>query len=308
MTRLSACRSCGGPLAPWLDRVADPQTGELFHLTRCGRCGLGHTEPQPADMAPYYGAAYHGGRHGVTAAWCARRRIRWVTAACGGDGAGRRLLDVGCGDGTFLLEAGQRGWRTVGTELNPAAAREAGLDVRGSVDAADDGIPYDCITLWHSLEHMTDPRRLLARLAAMLGPGGVLVVAVPDAGGLQCGLFGRHWLHLDVPRHLYHFSRASLGRLLAADGCAVVRTMHHEFEYDLMGWLQSALNALLPVPNILFAALTGRRRPGEHGALTLISLLLAVLLAPAATLLVIGETLLGRGGTLVMVAQKTPRT
>lgn len=306
MTPVSACRACGGPLAPWLDGAADPQTGEIFGIDRCRACGLGHTTPQPADMAPYYGPSYHGGRHGVTAMWCARRRMRWVTAACG-NGGGRRLLDVGCGDGTFLLQAGRHGWQTVGTELNPATARRAGLDVRSCVDAADDGILYDCITLWHSLEHMVDPCGLLERLTRMLGPGGVLVAAVPDAGGLQCRLFGRHWLHLDVPRHLYHFDRESLGRLLTNRDCAVIRTMHQEFEYDLMGWIQSGLNAILPVPNLLFSTLTGRRKRGEHDALTLISILLGCLFAPAAVLLVIAGTLLGQGGTLVMVTKKAPR-
>ena len=144
----------------------------------------GHTYPQPEDLGRYYGSAYHGGRHGFTARYCARRRERFVRQSAGAP-AGRRLLDVGCGDGTFLLGARTQGWDVAGTELNPAIARDAGLRVWSQLEEAAERAPYACITLWHSLEHMRAPRETIEQAARMLEPGGTLVVAVPNAGGLQ---------------------------------------------------------------------------------------------------------------------------
>ena len=77
---------------------------------------------------------------------------------------------------------------------------------------------YDCVTMWHVLEHVHSPSRALAAAAAALRPGGVLKVAVPNAEGFEATLFGRRWGALDVPRHLYHFSARTLARYLREAG------------------------------------------------------------------------------------------
>ena len=299
--RPERCAGCGGALRPRFPRVVDPQTGELFAIDECQACGLGHTTPQPENLEPYYGRTYHGGRHGVTAAYCNARRLRLVRQAAG-TGEGRRLLDVGCGDGSFLLAAGARGWRVSGTEMNPRLAREAGLEVRESIDEALPLGPFDCITSWHSLEHLRDPLASLRSLAGVLAPGGALVVAVPDADGVQARLFGPSWFHLDVPRHLYHFGRGSLERMLGRAGLRVEHTWHQELEYDLMGFAQSALNALLPHPNVFFDRLTGKPTRGgsvEVAANMALGSAFSAMAVPATAL----STLLGRGGTLIVCAR-----
>ena len=106
---------------------------------------------------------------------------------------------------------------------------------------------------------MLDPRATLREARALLAPDGVIIIAVPDAGGLQARIFGSKWLHLDVPRHLYHFNRSSLGNLLQREGFSTIREWHQEFEYDLLGWSQSALNYGPTAPNLFFDLLTGRK-------------------------------------------------
>ena len=297
-----ACNACGGLLGQKLAQVQDTHTRERFSILACEQCGLGHTSPVPADLGPYYGRAYHGGRHGVTAAYCAWRRVRMVQRARAAS-APRTLLDVGCGDGTFLLAARRRGWTVTGTEKYPELARSAGLEVRERVEEAADRGPFGCVTLWHCLEHMTDPRATLERVRGMLSPDGALVIAVPDFGGLQAGLFSRAWIHLDVPRHLFHFSARSLGELLRRCGFSVARTWHQELEYDLMGWAWSGLNALGPTwSNAFFAALTGKR--SESGvAVTAGSLALGSMFLGLSFPAVAAGTLSGRGGTLVVAAR-----
>jgi SAM-dependent methyltransferase len=251
------CNACGGKLTDHFPRVVDPQTDDVFEIVTCERCGLGHTLPQPDDLGPYYGGAYHGRRHGFTERYCVRRRTRFVAAATG-PGEGRRLLDVGCGDGTFLLEARRDGWDVAGTEMNTAIARAAGLRVWSDLEGAREHAPYACITSWHSLEHMRSPRDTVAAAARLLEPGGVLLLAVPNAEGLQARAFGPHWLHLDVPRHLFHFGPRSLAALVGSAGLSVMWSRHMEVEYDLFGWAQSALNWAFAEPNMFFYQLTGK--------------------------------------------------
>jgi len=192
----------------------------------------------------------------------------------------------------------------VGTELNPEPARLAGLEVWESVEQLDPNHPFDCVTMWHTLEHMRDLPSMMASIGKVLKPGGKLVVAVPDFGGWQAKLFKGKWLHVDVPRHLYHFDAGALRQCLSRGGFSVERDWHQEFEYDLLGWSQSALNYLMPYPNVFFEALSGK--PAKHGALVtaagyLLGSLLTLLLLPAQY----AGTFFKRGGTLICVAGRS---
>jgi SAM-dependent methyltransferase len=289
-------------LEPRYPRVIDPLTGESFAIHACTRCGLGHTLPQPAELGPYYRPAYYGNRHGLTLRRCLDRRLGFLAAALP-KGAGKRLLDVGCGDGSFLLAASRAGWQVAGTELSPETARGKGLQVREDIARFTEEGAFDCITMWHTLEHMRDPQSVLRHAHRLLKTDGKLLVAVPDAGGWQARIFGWNWLHLDVPRHLYHFSKDSLDYGLRAAGFCVRRRWHQEFEYDLLGWSQSTLNCLLPCPNVFFDALTGKK--GGAGKLVsaaglLLGTFFTALLLPLVPLAAAAK----RGGTIIVLAEK----
>jgi len=297
---MPACQVCGGELRSHLPVVRDSLSGDKFSIWKCRRCGLGYTIPMPSDMSKYY-RDYHGGRRGFADRYCTRRRIRMLHKLVGHSST-KRLLDIGCGEGTFLLAAKAKGWSVVGTETNPAAARGAGLEVHQQLADARSLPPFDCITLWHSLEHMQDPRAILRAARDMLSPSGVLIVAVPDAGGLQASLFGAHWFHLDIPRHVCHFTRDSLANLLRLEKFIPIREWHQEFEYDLFGWTQSALNWGPEPPNVFFDLLRGREPLVSRSRLAATWLAGCLLTALAVFLVPLG-TLARRGGTLIMAVR-----
>jgi len=152
---------------------------------------------------------------------------------------GRRLLDIGTGDGRFLATASRRGFATDATELSDTGIQYAatrGFKVRkGQVTEIDFGEnKYDVITIWHVMEHVPNPREVLMSCRKLLAPHGLLVVAVPNE---DCLLY-RHALRKllrcspkrnplgDIPYggevHLTHFQPRTLKRFIAAGGFEVV--------------------------------------------------------------------------------------
>jgi SAM-dependent methyltransferase len=149
----------------------------------------------------------------------------------GGDGEAGRLLDVGCGFGSFVGLMRGRGWDAEGVDPSPAAvaaAREAGLPVRlGTLEDLDapDGA-YDAVTLFYVLEHLPEPMKALKKINGLLKPGGTLLLRVPHTTPIVRLLspFGAGAALYDPPFHLYDFSPRVLARMLAEAGFAGVRT------------------------------------------------------------------------------------
>ena len=139
------------------------------------------------------------------------------------------LLDVGCWVGFLLAEARDRGWRTLGVEPSEFAstfARERlGLDVvrGGLLDADLPDREFDAVVMGDLIEHLVDPAAGLDRVARLLRPGGVLYMAVPNAGSRLARAMGPRWWSV-IPTHVQYFTRPSLLTLLRRRGFAPLWT------------------------------------------------------------------------------------
>jgi SAM-dependent methyltransferase len=156
----------------------------------------------------------------------ADRLVRFVPAPTGPEA---RLLDVGCGSGTYLKLMRDLGWQVRGVELDEGAvetARKARLDVRqGTMDDLDpelDGT-FDAITVGHVIEHTHDPIAALSAARSVLKPGGILWIGTPNLGSLGASVFRARWRALEPPRHLVIFTGAALTVALHRAGFTDVR-------------------------------------------------------------------------------------
>lgn len=142
---------------------------------------------------------------------------------------GQRLLDIGCGNGDFLVNARDAGWDVAGVDPDPkavAAAKRRGLDVSmGSVElyASTSGC-FDAITLSHVLEHLHEPVPFIQAVHRLLKPDGVIFIDTPNIESRGARRWGRNWRGLETPRHLVLFSREGLLGMLQAGGFANIET------------------------------------------------------------------------------------
>ncbi len=255
-----ACPVCGDvrrqptglePRSPYLG-------GRQYHVVRCARCGLLLTDPWPTaellrqvyDSGDYYSTVeasttdssnrplierargiirslvvrHHfalggAGYRGRLASFVARRRFGWGPPGM----SPGRLLDVGCGDGAFLLDARHAGWDVVGIETSRIAVENAariGLQVySGSLEGHPFGpAEFDVVRLWSVLEHVPDAGLALHEITKLLRPGGWVILQVPNADGFTARMTGSRWPGWDVPAHLVHFTRKTFERAVRTAG------------------------------------------------------------------------------------------
>lgn len=169
-------------------------------------------------MSCHYGADYHkaistAGELSHINKW---RREKILTLRKGGV-----LLDVGCSSGGVLRALGNSDWELYGIETSMEEARKAEMNsgakvfVGDMLDAPFSPLSFDVITLFHVLEHFDRPKDIVRKLWEWLKPGGIVYLQVPNIMALEACIFRSYWYGLELPRHLYHFSPASLKRLFS---------------------------------------------------------------------------------------------
>lgn len=152
------------------------------------------------------------------------------------------LLDVGAGTGAFAATMKKSGWNVTALEPDATAREHAQKDFGITLSPLENlfNLPsasFQVITLWHVLEHVHQLHQYLDTFHRLLADGGTLIIAVPNYTSYDAKNYGTYWAAYDVPRHLYHFSPASMQTLLS----------NHNFTLDdtLPMWFDSFYVSLL---------------------------------------------------------------
>jgi len=128
---------------------------------------------------------------------------------------GARLLEIGCGNGGFLVAMRELGWQVQGIEPDAKAAevaRRYDLPVDDGVLCADTypEATFDAISLHHVIEHLHNPIEILDICFRLLRPTGTISIITPNLSSFGSKIYGRHWYPLQPPSHLILFNTRSL--------------------------------------------------------------------------------------------------
>ena len=147
----------------------------------------------------------------------------------------KNLLDVGCGTGDFLRVAKQNHWSVSGIEPNKQARQIANNKTDNSVFEIEHLLKFqaesfDVISLWHVLEHLPNLEEHIQVFKKLLKPNGTLIIAVPNYKSYDAEYYQEFWAAYDVPRHLWHFNKDSISKLVSKVSMEVVKTKPMYFD------------------------------------------------------------------------------
>jgi len=249
LTIIQICRLCGSSSMELIyDTAQDYITGEKFEVWQCKNCGIAFTLPAPRDLSAYYPEKYRRYNPFILniLKFLYRQRVKKWASRFKNPGI---AFELGCGDGLMLDTLRSLGWTVIGNERTTQSAyfarHKLGLPVFvGSLDALKPAPLFDLVFLFQVLEHLDDPAGTLKQLGQFIKPNGKLIISVPNFSGWQSRFSQESWFHLDIPRHLFHFSLASLQFQLRESGLEIEKTNYVSLEHDPFGWTQSLLNRI----------------------------------------------------------------
>jgi ubiquinone/menaquinone biosynthesis C-methylase UbiE len=192
-----------------------------FSIFKCSACGFLFTQdyPEETEIAQYYESDNYISHSDISEGFSNKlyRVARGIMLRKKKNLIGKitrlkkgTILDIGSGTGYFAATMKRAGWMARGIEINEKARNFSASNFELEVDSPDritsyESNSFDCVTLWHALEHFHDPFRYISEIYRLLKPGAVCVVALPNCNSYDANHYKRFWAAWDVPRHLWHF-------------------------------------------------------------------------------------------------------
>lgn len=297
-------------------RCTDYLTKHIFTLLKCHACGCYITQGLSQHPGTdYYNTAYYNSEAGKFSPLIEKifrfnhqKNAKFVY----NNFHPKRVLEIGCGRAYILRELKQLGVQVYCLESAGAAEWILKNQQINVVSLAEENIwPFEpeffqLLVFWHVFEHLQDPIAALEQASQVLDKAGILCISVPNIASYQARLGLATWFHLDVPRHLFHFSKKGLIELLEKHDYEIIKVTSGDAIQNLFGWFQSIANLFIPkATNSLYRFLQGGT-PWRTVAKfpLLIQIVTAIIWIPLGLLGYIFEEITGHSGTITVFAKK----
>jgi len=145
------------------------------------------------------------------------------------------LLDIGTNIGMFVDEANKGGYKAMGIEPSRnlvIQAKQLAIPVISStIEKFQPDTAFDIITMFHVLEHITEPLKALGRIDSMQAANGLLVLEVPNIESYMAKKDGISWKFIAL-EHLFYFSPKSISKFLDKAGYKIMKIKKRNFELN----------------------------------------------------------------------------
>ena len=243
---LKECPICKGTKTTFFLTCKDfTVTQEEFDIVLCENCGFKYTNPRPEPLSigKYYESENYVSHSNTKAGYINKvyhfikkiainNKIKIIEDLKPNN---KRILDIGCGTGSFLNAIKKRGWMVKGIEPNDKARNEAINQY--SLDISDESIiknlpgkNFSIITLWHVMEHVHSLKQRVIEIHDLLEEGGFAIIAVPNNTSWDAAHYKEYWAAYDVPRHLYHFTPKTIKNLFNNSGFKHFKSIPMKFD------------------------------------------------------------------------------
>lgn len=200
-------------------------TDNLFEITRCRNCGFAFLNPRPQaqELRLFYPDNFSRKDDSILykiICPCFKIIEKQTIAVLKKYKKSGKTLDIGCGNGNFLLKMQEAGFDAWGVDPDQGAKNFTSVKLSGKIfyqelrDCNFLSQSFDIITMFHSLEHIADLSGTLKEVSRVIKPDGILYICVPNQDFFEFRYFGPYSYNLEVPRHLSFFTKNTLSQLL----------------------------------------------------------------------------------------------
>jgi len=296
------CRLCGDKRRQIILDNIITRYNDRFRLSQCDSCALVTTAPAPSDkmLQQYYDQDYWQSAEASKNSFLLDTLYRWrmapiISAIQQYTTYNSKILDWGCGDGSFIRLLRNFGFHSFGIDAYMKDHHDPQISAT-TIEKTDFRDEYfDIITCFHVLEHLAEPLTAVRHAWKLLKTGGLLIVEVPNLDSVGFQVFRRRWQPLEIPTHLNHFTSATLQKVLVTAGkIELVKTEYFSHRISPSALVLSAYSSLAPRKM--------RRKNNGRYPLPLLGvyLLLQILAYPLA----LGGSLMRRGEIVRMYVRK----
>ena len=311
------CIICDEKDEELLYHFQDHYLGNTWNMVRCRQCGLVYLNPQPDQqtLRQTYHKIYSQNnekrlKSPLETIEHLLRKLRAVEII--GFRKKGEILDIGCGRGIMLKYLKEKGWKIKGIEFSEDTGSIAKRILREDLYMGTDSIKqfndetFDVVVIDYVLEHVAQPYKILNEVNRVLKSKGLLIVSVPNMESLQAVWAKDKWFHLDIPKHLFHFSSKTLTELLNKAEFSVIKRKGLFLEHGLFGLWQSLLNLYINDNNRFYYSIisTDQESHASFSGRTICMSSLFGLFAPALFMFSLMENFFNRDGLIRYYAIK----
>jgi len=217
-------------------------TQEEFTLSKCTNCNFVFTNPIPINLGKYYETpdylSHNTGDNGIMGKLYSKLRkinIKRKFKLVNNYNPSGKILDIGCGTGELLQYFKQKNWSVSGIEPNTTARNFAKKNHKIEIWEEEmletfSANSFDVISMWHVLEHVPDLHKRLSQIEKLLKKDGTIFIALPNLDSPDSKKYKKYWSAIDVPRHLYHFTKNTFEELISKHNMSLIHAEPMKFD------------------------------------------------------------------------------